>query len=320
MTIHTGTGVISGTPTAAGVAGTATVTVTDNAGNPAEVSVAFPVVDKGDQRLMGFEYSSDSAVFNQTPPTVTAPTGAKTLLSYSAAPPEVCTVDSGSGALSFVGSGNCLITVTAAVTANYVGDTAIFEVKVDSAGTLALNLDAVATDNVVNIAEKAAGFLVTGDAGSQSAATVTVKLGSGTLTATSGAGGSWSATVPPGASYLTGTSVGLTVGATKSGYSPPADVTRMIGVDLTAPSVSYTAPFDIEGGRGGVGISDDLGYGPEVVCGHGAAGGIDHRHGDGCDQRHADGGGRGRDGDGDGDGQRGQPGRGVRGLPGGGQG
>ena len=177
---------------------------------------------------------------------MTAPTGAKTLLSYSAAPPEVCTVDSGSGALSFVGSGNCLITVTAAVTANYVGDTAIFEVKVDAAGMLALNLDAVATDNVVNIAEKATGFLVTGDAGSQSAATVTVKLGSGTLTATSGAGGSWSATVPPGASYLTGTSVGLTVGATKSGYSPPADVTRMIGVDLTAPSVSYPAPFDLK--------------------------------------------------------------------------
>ena len=48
-------------------------------------------------------YSSDYALFNQTPPTVTAPTGAKTLLSYSAAPAEVCTVDSVTGALTFTG-------------------------------------------------------------------------------------------------------------------------------------------------------------------------------------------------------------------------
>ena len=246
LTIHTGTGVISGTPTAGGAAGTATVTVTDNAGNPAEVSVAFPAVDKGGQTLTGFGYSAGSAVFNQTPPTVTAPTGAKTPLSYSAAPPEVCTVDPGSGALSFVGLGNCEITATAAGTANYDAATAMFTVMVESAGVLALNVSAVATDNVVNIAEKTAGFSVSGDAGSQSAATVTVKLGSGTLTATSGSGGSWSADVPPGASYLTGTSVGLTVGVTKTGYSPAADVTRMIVVDLAAPSVSYTAPASLQ--------------------------------------------------------------------------
>ena len=248
LTIDTGMGVISGTPTAGGAGGTATVTVTDNAGNPIEVSVAFPEVEKGGQSLMGFRYSADVAVFNQTPPTVTAPTGAKTPLSYSAAPPEVCTVDAGSGALSFTGSGNCLITVTAAGTANYDAATAMFTVMVESAGVLALNLDAVAGDNVVNIAEKAMGFLVTGDAGSQSAATVTVKLGSGTLTATSGAGGSWSAEVPPNASYVTGTSVVLTVSATKAGLTAATDVSKTVTVDLTAPSATYTAPGSLKVG------------------------------------------------------------------------
>ena len=130
--------------------------------------MAFPRVGKGAQTLTGFEYSPDYALFNQTPPTVTAPTGAKTPLSYSAAPAEVCTVDAVTGALTFTGLGSCEITVTAAVTANYEAATAgPFEVKVDTAGMLVLNLAAVAGDNVVNIAEKAAGFSVTGDAGSR---------------------------------------------------------------------------------------------------------------------------------------------------------
>ena len=34
------------------------MTVSDSAGNPATVDITFPAVDKGDQTLAGFQYSS----------------------------------------------------------------------------------------------------------------------------------------------------------------------------------------------------------------------------------------------------------------------
>ena len=45
-----------------------------------------------------------------------------------------------------------------AATANYDEATATFTVAVQAASALVLNLDAIATDNTINIAEKAAGF------------------------------------------------------------------------------------------------------------------------------------------------------------------
>ena len=53
--------------------------------------------------------------------------------------------------------------------------------------TLALGLDAIAGDDVVNIAEKAAGFAITGTTGSVGGVTVRVAIGSQpALSATSG--------------------------------------------------------------------------------------------------------------------------------------
>ena len=66
------------------------MTVTDAAGNPATVSLTFPLVAKGDQTLSGFAYSADSVTFGATAPTVTAPSGAQTALSYTAAPVGAC--------------------------------------------------------------------------------------------------------------------------------------------------------------------------------------------------------------------------------------
>ena len=82
-----------GTPTAATAAGTVTVTVIDGARNETEVTIDFPNVTKGDQTLSGFSYSLASVTFGDAAPTVTAPTGAMTALSYSAMPAAVCTVD-----------------------------------------------------------------------------------------------------------------------------------------------------------------------------------------------------------------------------------
>ncbi|MDE2719308.1 SwmB domain-containing protein [Candidatus Palauibacter polyketidifaciens] len=90
---------------------------------------------------------------------------------------------------------------------------------------------------MVNIAEKAAGFELTGNTGTESGATVSVTIGTGSaLTATSDADGTWSVSVPADASYITGTSVSVTVSASKTGFGTPADVTRTLAVDLSAPT------------------------------------------------------------------------------------
>ena len=103
--------------------------------------------------------------------------------------------------------------------------------------TLPLSLDTIAGDDVVNIAEKAAGFAITGDTGSVGGASVTVTIGSGTLTATSAPSGAWTVTVPADASYVTGASVDITVNATLTGYNAAVELTSTLAVDLVRPSV-----------------------------------------------------------------------------------
>ena len=246
LSIDAGTGDINGTPdTANASTATATVTVSDTAGNTTEVDIAFPAVSKGDQTLAGLQYSAESVTFGSAAPTVTAPTGALTTLSYSATPATVCTVDTASGALTLVGPGSCAITATAAGTDDYNEATATFTVTVQAAGNLVLNVAAIAGDNTVNIAEKAAGFSIGGDTGAEAGVTVTVTVGTAELTATSADAdpATWSVDVPADAAYITGTSVDVTVSAAKTGFTAPADVERTLTVDLVAPTApTYTAP------------------------------------------------------------------------------
>ena len=116
--------------------------------------------------------------------------------------------------------------------------------------TLALSVDAIATDDTVNIAEKTAGFAISGDTGSEGGVSVMVTVGSTTLSATSAEAdpATWTVNVPANAAYITGTSVNVSVSASKSGFTSPSDVTRTLTVDLAAPSVSYTAPASLKVG------------------------------------------------------------------------
>ena len=256
LEIDDATGAISGTPDTADTdTATTTVTVTDAAGNTDSVDIAFPTVDKGEQTLTGFEYSAATMTFGTTVPTVTAPSGAQTTVSYSADPPEVCTVDAGTGELTIVGLGNCVVTATAEAGDDYEAGIATFTVAVQSAGNLVLNLDDIAGDNTVNIAEKAAGFTITGDTGSEEGVDVSVQIGSETpLTATSADGGNgtatWSVDVPGSAAYITGASVQVTVSASRTGYTDPADVVRALAIDLVAPTApTYTPPTSLKVGE-----------------------------------------------------------------------
>ena len=253
LSINSSTGAISGTPdTADASSASAMVTVSDTAGNSATASITFPAVGKGDQTLSGFEYSSSSIAFGSAAPTVTAPSGVQTTLSYSASPSTVCTVNYSSGALTLVGVGSCEVTATAASDSSYNEAEATFTVTVQATGALVLNLNAIAGDDTINIAEKASGFSISGDTGTEIGVAVTVEIGTETLTDTStdnAVTAIWSVSVSGGATYITGTSVNVTVSAFKSGYTAPADVERALTVDLTAPTApSYVAPASLQVG------------------------------------------------------------------------
>ena len=267
LSINATTGAITGTPDTAADAASATVTVADNAGNTDTVDIAFPLVAKGDQTLTGFAYGSDTVTFGSAAPAVTEPTGAVGTLGYTASPETVCTVNATTGALTLVGAGECEVTATAASTDHYNEGTATYTVTVAGAGQLVLNVSAIAGDNTVNIAEKADGFSISGDTGSEAGVSVSVTVGgTATLTATSATGtAAWSVAVPPAASYITGTSVSVSVSASKIGFTPPSDVGRTLAVDLVAPTApGYTAPDSLKVGvamtslspTGGTGIDD----------------------------------------------------------------
>ena len=122
---------IGGTPdTADANAASATVTVSDAAGNTDPVPIAFPPVAKGDQTLTGFQYSSNTVMLESPAPTVTAPSGVQTALSYSVTASTVCTVGSSTGVLTLVGVGECEVIATAADTADYNEAKATYTVTV----------------------------------------------------------------------------------------------------------------------------------------------------------------------------------------------
>ena len=116
---------------------------------------------------------------------MTAPRGAVGTLGYTATPSRVCTVNATTGALTIAGVGDCAVTATAAGTDHYNEATAMYTVTVNAAGTLSLNLNAIAGDGTVNIAEKTAGFSISGDTGTEAGVTVSVAIGLTTLTGTS---------------------------------------------------------------------------------------------------------------------------------------
>ena len=144
LTLASDTGVISGAPTTAD-AFTAPVTIrlTDGAGNPNDVEIGFPEVGIGSQTLSGFTYTPDTVALNATPPAVTPPSGAQTdsTLSYTSGDETVCTVDSATGALTLVATGDCVITVTASATTNYNEATDTFTITVSPPPTAGVTVD-----------------------------------------------------------------------------------------------------------------------------------------------------------------------------------
>ena len=245
------TGEITGTPMTAGAAVTATVKVTDAAGNISRVSIKFPKVDKGEQTLSGFGYGADSQKFDVTP-VLAAPTGAALALAYTTTTPEVCSVDETTGELTFLNAGDCTITVTAGGSANYNEGQDSVTVAVQPLGALKLSVAPITGDNTINLAEKASGFMISGETGTVTGVVVKVTIGikdppltlpaesAKALDAKQDAPAIWSVNVPINSVHLTAGAVAVKVEASKAGYTAATAVDRPLTVDLVAPAVRFT--------------------------------------------------------------------------------
>ena len=147
-------------------------------------------------------------------------------------------------------------------------------------GPLALNVDPIAGDDTVNIAEHEAGFAISGDTGAEVGAEVTVTVGGTALPATTSSGANpatWSVTVPANAAYINGTSVPVSVRATKAGFDFPSLVTRDIAVDLIAPSLTYehlnfAVPTTLQVGRFIVAMVPSTFFGPQGIASYSETG------------------------------------------------
>ena len=129
------------------------------------------------------------------------------------------------------------------------GNKRVYTVNVTrQGGPISLSLGPIASDGVVNIREKADGFTLVGDAeidemGASSVITVTVTIGTRTLTATTAATGVWSVSVPPDAEYISEPGVSVTVNAVGPHSSVAPEMIRELKVDLTPPALE-TAVVD----------------------------------------------------------------------------
>ena len=251
LMIDANTGAISGAPTTANAnPATATITLTDTNGNTGAIDLTFPAVDRSSQTLTGFAYSATTAMVGDTAPTVTAPTGAVagSTLSYSTNDTTICTVDAGTGVLTLVGAGTCTITVTASATANHNAATADFEIQVGAAGMVMVTLDAdIAGDDVVNIVERRDGFTIGGTVAA--AAAVSVTVGGGSARDATVSDTTWSLAIAANDADITGAEVEIIVTATLSG-NQDGEARRTLTVDLTAPTATWTAARDPDGGCG----------------------------------------------------------------------
>ena len=194
-----------------------------------------------------------------------------------------------------------------------------------SAGNLALNVAApIATDNIVNIAEKAAGFDIGGDTGSVGGASVTVTVGGTDLAATSAEAdpATWTVRVPAAAAYISGTSVAVTVSAVEDRvHRAGRRGARDLAVDLVAPTApAYTAPGSLQVGEAIAAMNPAGGTGIDEYSAAGLPSGLTIDSTTGAIIRHAGHCRGGRRRDGDGERQRRQHRHGGHRVPGGGEG
>lgn len=115
--------------------------------------------------------------------------------------------------------------------------TATHEYSVDSAAPT-VTINTIASDNIINASEAAAGVTVSGTSTAQTGQTLTVTLNGTNYQTTVKADGSWSLTLP--ASDLTAlANNGYTLTATVSDQAVTRSASKGVTVDTTAPVISF---------------------------------------------------------------------------------
>lgn len=137
-------------------------------------------------------------------------------------------------------SGAASITAVATDIAGNVSASGTRTVTVDTAAPAAPVISAIATDNVVNAAEKAAGVVVAGTG--VGGATVAVTWGATTKTVTAGAGGAWTASFASAEVPADGNS-SVSVLQTNGAGNTSVAATRGVSVDtaVVAPTINAVA-------------------------------------------------------------------------------
>lgn len=217
---------------------TVTATTVDAAGNPSSATQTF-VVDTvtsvtlngpvaGDdvvnaaEAAGGIELTGTAQAGNSVSVTWNGVTKAATVAAGGAWTVTYATADIPAGEYAST------VTVTSTDAAGNIA-TATRDVAVDTVPH-PLTIDPVTADGMVNGAEAAAGFQITGE--STPGATITVTIGGETRTATVGAGGTWAITYGPG--QLTPGEYEATISAsTVDAAGNPSSTTRVMTVDTT---------------------------------------------------------------------------------------
>uniref|UniRef100_UPI0036F240C6 Ig-like domain-containing protein n=1 Tax=Escherichia marmotae TaxID=1499973 RepID=UPI0036F240C6 len=116
--------------------------------------------------------------------------------------------------------------------------TATHEYSVDSAVPM-VTINTIASDNIINASEAAAGVTVSGTSTAEAGQTLTVTLNGTTYQTTVQADGSWSLTLPASA-LTTLANNGYTLTATVSDLAGnPGSASKGVTVDTTAPVISF---------------------------------------------------------------------------------
>ncbi|HAI8688925.1 TPA: Ig-like domain-containing protein [Escherichia coli] len=133
------------------------------------------------------------------------------------------------------GDASALVRVT---NVNGNSATATHEYSVDSAVPM-VTINTIASDNIINASEAAAGVTVSGTSTAEAGQTLTVTLNGTTYQTTVQADGSWSLTLPASA-LTTLANNGYTLTATVSDLAGnPGSASKGVTVDTTAPVISF---------------------------------------------------------------------------------
>ncbi|WP_334645460.1 BapA-related adhesin SiiEA [Escherichia marmotae] len=133
------------------------------------------------------------------------------------------------------GDASALVRVT---NVNGNSATATHEYSVDSAVPM-VTINTIASDNIINASEAAAGVTVSGTSTAEAGQTLTVTLNGTTYQTTVQADGSWSLTLPASA-LTTLANNGYTLAATVSDLAGnPGSASKGVTVDTTAPVISF---------------------------------------------------------------------------------